>query len=467
MLAATILMTAGAIVTCGMRRMLVSRKARKKRIAENAEMNGENFYARQATINPPPRSPTQVGVRAESPPPLPQNGAPMVNGAQGSDKLPAFATFESKNAQSIDDDRMPLNSRTTTNTTGQFSGFSSDPSAAEPQRFGPPGRGNFAGRGGRGGGYGMVRDEYGNPMPPPNAFGGPPRQYSNDSGFSQGSRGRGRGGYPPMGYGRGGPMRPMRGGPGLGNGYGRDASPAAMGGMGGAMVGRSRSNPPPEYGHGYQQPRTADGLYDFDRKRSLDGAPGYPRDQSAPGYGRRPSPGPPSAPGAYGRRPSPGPPSAPGGYGRQPSPGLPSAPGAYGRRPSPGPPSAPGAYRGPSPGPPSAGGYGRGPSPGPPQAQNAYGYTPRQPSPGAGGFQKHRSVTPPPPIPTPYGPDGEVIGQAVEMDADTGSPSPVNGQAAHPPPQEIDGVLSGPPVANRQQHRESPMSLTSVYSSQE
>ena len=53
-LAATILIAASGIVSCAMRRTLVSRKARKRRIAENAEMNGENYYNRQAATGPVP-----------------------------------------------------------------------------------------------------------------------------------------------------------------------------------------------------------------------------------------------------------------------------------------------------------------------------------------------------------------------------------------------------------------------------
>ena len=68
-------------------------------------MNGENFYARQAA------------TRAESPPPLRMNGTPMVNGTTGGDKLPTFATFESKEAQAADEDRVPLNTRTPSNRT--------------------------------------------------------------------------------------------------------------------------------------------------------------------------------------------------------------------------------------------------------------------------------------------------------------------------------------------------------------
>src|SRR4051794_21071600 len=48
-LASTILITASGIITCAMRRTLVTRKARKKVIAANAEMNGENYYSRQNT----------------------------------------------------------------------------------------------------------------------------------------------------------------------------------------------------------------------------------------------------------------------------------------------------------------------------------------------------------------------------------------------------------------------------------
>lgn len=47
-LAATVLIAIAGIITCTMRRTLVSQKAMRKRIAENAEMNGANYYARQA-----------------------------------------------------------------------------------------------------------------------------------------------------------------------------------------------------------------------------------------------------------------------------------------------------------------------------------------------------------------------------------------------------------------------------------
>ena len=383
-LASTILILASSIITCAMRRTLVSRKARKKRIAENAEMNGENFYARQAA---PPKLAMD---RAESPPPLPSQSA--MSGGIGPDKLPTFATFDTKTGS--DDDRIPLNSRTPSEKTlpsapGSRGGYSDDGLT----RYGGPPRGQRGGpggiRGGRGG-YNGPRDEFGNPLPPSNAFGPmppagmrrdrsePPRlrnQYSDENMNFQAARGRGRGGFgPPRGYPRGGP----RGGPyGPGPGRGRGGYPRGGIPMGPVSGGwRQGQEPQPSgygYGNGYP-PQDRPGQYE------TPGPAGYGRSPSAPGYGRRPSPGPPSAPGGYGRRPSPGPPSAPGGYGRGPSPGPPSAPGeGYGQD-----------WRGPTPEPPM------------PMYQNE----------------------PSPPLPSgPHPVDEAMIGQAVEMDARHGSPS--------------------------------------------
>lgn len=425
-LASTILITAAGVVTCAMRRTLVSRKARKKRIAQNPEMNGENFYAHQAA------------ARAESPPPL--KDTPLVNGSSGADTLPAFTTLENKTPQVADEERIPLNSRTPSNRTVP----SSATRVGTDDGYSAPTRGGFASmRGGRGGGYDGPRDEYGNPLPPYNEFGPGPvtmrrdqseppmrRQYSNETMNSQGSRGRGRGGYPQRGYGRGGPYGPGRGGPGM-NSYGR-GGPA--GGYG----------PPPGYGNGNPYPQMARGPSD-----------GYMREQSAPGYGRRPSPGPPSAPGVYGRQPSPGPPSAPGGYGRR-SPGPPSAPGGYGRQPSPGPVSAPANFS-------------RRVSPGPPSAPGVYAaYGSREPSPGA--QRMRRAESPPPPLPIQHPIGSNIIGQAVEMDAYTGSPQ-MSPKFDRPMQlRDSDSDVQGL-VGLQQQHqpidRAASASVTSAYSSQE
>ena len=419
----------------------MSRKARKKRIAENAEMNGDNFYARQTA------PPVMAMDRAESPPPLANQ--PAMSGGLDDNKLPAFATFETKNAG--DDDRIPLNTRTISNKTVPSVPSSGGQSYSDDgfNRYGGSGRGGPNGmRGGRGGLYNGPRDEYGNPLPPSNAFGPMPldgrrrdmseppmrRQYSNETMNSQGSRGRRRGGNAPRGYGRGGPYGPGRGGPyggrggygpgrgGYGPGGGRGGVPMGVmaAGAGAGMMADEYGQgqgPPPGYANGYP-PEGRPGQYD-----GSGGPAGYGRSPSAPGYGRRPSPGPPSAPGGYGRQ-SPGPPSAPGGYGRQ-SPGPPSAPGGYGRR-SPGPPSAPGGYRGPSPG-----GYGRRPSPPQQTIPGGYGagslpggeyaYARQEAPPGQQPIQPYKGE-PSPPLPLQHPGEGEIIGQAIEMDARTGSP---------------------------------------------
>lgn len=462
-LAATILILASGIVTCAMRRTLVSRKARKKRIAENAEMNGENFYARQA---PPPVMPMD---RADSPPPL--TNQPAMSGGLNDNKLPAFATFETKSAS--DDDRVPLRSRTPSNKTVPSMPSSSGQAYPDDgfNRYGGPERGGPNGmRGGRGGRYNGPRDEYGNPLPPSNAFGPVPpagrrrdmseppmrRQYSDETINSQSSRGRARGGYGPRGYGRGGPYGPGRGGPGRGGygpgrggyapGNGRGGIPmgAMAAGVGAGMItneyGRGRGQgPPPGYANGYP-PEGRPGQYD-----GLGGPAGYGRSPSAPGYGRRPSPGPPSAPGGYGRQ-SPGPPSAPGGYGRQ----------------SPRPPSAPGGYRqGPSPG-----GYGADPLPG-----GDYAYARQEAPLNQQTIQPYRNE-PSPPLPLQHPGEGEIIGQAIEMDATTGSPGLASPQfprtqQLRDSDSDVQGLVGLQKQGVSKEHRESPLSLTSVYSGEQ
>ena len=226
-LASTILITASGVVTCAMRRTLVSRKARKKRIAENAEMSGENFYGRQ--------SQEAKMVSPILPPLTTQLKPPMVNGAPGSDNLPNFATYEA--SRRSDDERRPLNQRTPSSSRGNTMPRTdaSDPYGVPPVRSKSqqPATG--------------ARDEYGNPLPPSNAFGpmpGPigrqpsegrrnqslppaPGQYNRDNAFSPQRGGgygppRGRGGYPPRGgsYGPRGGYTGPQGPPGSSQGYG-------------------------------------------------------------------------------------------------------------------------------------------------------------------------------------------------------------------------------------------------------
>ncbi|KAH8802860.1 SUR7/PalI family-domain-containing protein [Xylogone sp. PMI_703] len=273
-LAATVLIAASGVVSCAMRRTLVSRKARKRRIAENAEMNGENFYARQNQTQITP-VPTATGAIVEV------------------DKSSSFATFEVAKPEPdrTSDERIPLTARTPSNphSTGSGSGGQND--SGMPDRYGGPPRPG----GPPGGPQGPPpRDQFGNPImpvPPPGAYGRP--GPNGDPSFAMNSRGRGgmgpggfrgRGGYPPNGrgggYGRGGfAPGPGRGGFGPGRGgYGP--------GPGGMRGGRT---PPPGYG----PPPAGRG---FDR-----GPPPGTHDQynqgpapqgPAPGYGlaREPSP---------------------------------------------------------------------------------------------------------------------------------------------------------------------------------
>ncbi|KAE8355150.1 SUR7/PalI family-domain-containing protein [Aspergillus coremiiformis] len=233
-LGATILLVSCGVVTCAMRRTLVSRKARKKRIAENAEMSGENFYNRQ----------NAAAAAAGLSDPKPLNGEakePFVTGSlPGSDTGPTFATFRTTTHES-DDDRTPLNSRTPPNGA-------SLPDRRYPTQVrnnGPP--------------YNSSRDELGNPLPPPGPHGPGPRmrpgpgdpalhnQYSDGSMAS-------RTGPPPPGFvprGRGG--YPVRGGYGRGTPYGGPRGPPP-GGRGGAMGsvrgGRGGYRGPVPFGHG-------------------------------------------------------------------------------------------------------------------------------------------------------------------------------------------------------------------------
>lgn len=267
-LAATILVALGTLVSCAMRRTVVNRKARKKRIAENAEMSGENFYNRQAKEATAPVSA--------------QPTMPVVSGANaGNDKLPAFASFEKK-IEDGSEERIPLTAR----------------SPSEP-RNGPMEVNNaeaaYNGPVGPGPRRAPSRDQFGNPInAPPDAYG--MRRPSVDSQRSRGRGGmapRGRGGYgAPRGgaYGGGYGPGPGRGGygpPGRG-GYGPPQGRGGYGppprGYGGPMMrGGGRPPPPPSYNAGPSGP--------YDQR-------GGPPPQDYDAYGaRRPSPGPPSAPG--------------------------------------------------------------------------------------------------------------------------------------------------------------------------
>lgn len=233
-LASTILITASGVVTCAMRRTLVSRKARKRRIAENAEMSGASFYARQAE-----ESKMMATVSTES-------RAPMVNGAPGADDLPTFATFTRRS-----EDRptngptppRPLSASSPVDGGRYYSGTRSRSSSRPRHDFAAP--------------LGASQPyEEQPPMPPV-----PPVQQAS----SRGAYGppRGRGNYPPRGAmssrgspnSRGPPPSPYGRGtyPPRGRG-GYPPGPAPPEGTAGVMIpaGMGR-RPPPGYGPQYPE----------------------------------------------------------------------------------------------------------------------------------------------------------------------------------------------------------------------
>lgn len=269
-LAATVLVAMSGLVSCAMRRTLVNRKARKKRIAENAEMSGENYYNRVGqTTTTAPLEPT----------------VPVVSGANGvgDNKLPVFATYEKQEDRSSDE-RVPLTARSPSDRSP--SNMPTEMSTPETMYNGPAGPRRAPS---------IPRDQFGNPMnPPQDAYG--MRRPSQES-----QRTRGRGGMPPGGYrGRGGYG-------GRGGGFGPYGPPP--GGRGGYG--------PPVRGGGYGPPQGRGGGYG-PPPRSITGGSTRGGRAPPPGYNSGPAPmdqrGPPGdAYAAYGARgQSPGPPSAPG-----------------------------------------------------------------------------------------------------------------------------------------------------------
>ena len=251
-LASTIMVALSGVVTCAMRRSLISRKNRRKKIAENAEMSGENFYNREAQNKP-----------FDFAPPLPMTTTTV---GAGTDALPAFATFEQKKKEDqTSEENIPLTQRSP----------SAGPGSNRVNDLSNPG--DMAAMDARA--TSPSHDRYGNPLNGPQDGYGVRRGPSSESMRSRGSGYRGgRGGYGRGGYDMyGAPMRgrggygppPGRGGYGMrGRGGGLSAPPRGAYGPGPMRGGRS---PPPGYGG------------QFDRRPSPVEAYGA--------YGRQPSDG--------------------------------------------------------------------------------------------------------------------------------------------------------------------------------
>lgn len=281
---------------------MVSRKARKKRIAENEDMNGSTYYAMKSEIPMTKPPPSEVGyARAESPPPIDYS---QPNGVATYDNSTSpYSADPYARSTRPEDDRTPLNRR--------------DPSlrSASTGRGDPPGT-TMINSSPRtrdddpmdamspvdGAYYGPSdsRRMRGGPAPPYGPGRGDPRFYGRGRGGPRGGGyyGPQRGGYPP----RGGPRGGMRGGPPPG--FNPRGGPSMRGrppppGYGGAYArspstGRSPARSPDNYG---PPPMTYDGQSPVEPgqdRQWLEQDP-YAYQQSSPneGYGydnRQPSP---------------------------------------------------------------------------------------------------------------------------------------------------------------------------------
>ncbi|RFU81880.1 hypothetical protein TARUN_318 [Trichoderma arundinaceum] len=233
-IAATVLVFLSGLVSCAMRRTLVSRKDRKRRIAENAEMSGENYYNRE---NQAPKASFAMTT---------QPTVPVVSGGNGTqDNLPAFATYGSQRDDQASDERIPLTQR----TTSERSSNGRQPTAVDMAAV----AGSEIGSAYSGPQRSASQDPYGNYADvPPNTYGAAGQPY--DPRMNRGPTRRET--DPVNGYrgGRGGYGPPMRGR----GGYG----PPGRGGYGPRGGGRGGYGPPPRAGYGgpyYNMPRGGGG----------------------------------------------------------------------------------------------------------------------------------------------------------------------------------------------------------------
>ncbi|KAM0356074.1 hypothetical protein ACHAPU_000468 [Fusarium lateritium] len=234
-LAATILVGMSGLVTCAMRRTLISRKDRQKRIDGNAEMSGENFYNR----NGQDKAVAEPGITR-------QPTVPSVSGGNGiHDNLPSFATFEQKNRSAqASEEVIPLTHRTTSNRSpapineasgvGEVGVFNGAPQRqGSRDHFGNPI-------------VGAPVDPYANRRGPSPSMSNRGRGNGSTGGYRGGRGGYGRGGYDNYGApmrGRGGYGQPGRGGYGPRGGRGGYGPPGRGAYGAGAMGGGPNSSP--------------------------------------------------------------------------------------------------------------------------------------------------------------------------------------------------------------------------------
>lgn len=235
-LAATVLVLLSGLVSCAMRRTLTNRKSNKERIAQNAEMSGENYYNRQE------QQKTSFGMSTTS-----QPAVPTISGGSGNDSLPVFASYEAQNRdEKTSDDRLPLTQRTPSErsphamhaTPNDMANAAAVGVMNHPQRSASQDRyGNNAGG---------SPDAYGAPKGPPYDRMNRGGRQGPDPAFGYGG---GRGGHGPPMRGRGGYGPPARGGYGPRGGRGGYGPPPPRNGYapGAMMRNRGPSPSPSDY----------------------------------------------------------------------------------------------------------------------------------------------------------------------------------------------------------------------------
>ncbi|CAK7202504.1 regulator of ime2 [Sporothrix eucalyptigena] len=283
-LAAVILIGLSSIVSCAMRRTLVSRKSRQRRIAANAEMSGENFYNRQAQTSAAVAAANANDAMAESQATIPRQPALPQLGGPGSN----IDSFEKKDDNSSDE-QIPLTSQSALSSNrysqqrNQFGGSSPEIMMSGAGGAGQPPNGPIR------------RDAYGNPLPYSDSVSPPPQEYGMRRGPSvermnnMSPTQRGRGGGPGYRGGRGGGPGPY--GPQGRGGYGGYGPPPGGRGGYGPPPGRGGYGGPPPNGRGRGGYGGRGGYPGPGRGRTP--PPGYRYDQAGPyGGGMRGSPGP-------------------------------------------------------------------------------------------------------------------------------------------------------------------------------
>lgn len=268
--ASTVMVGLSGLFICAMRRTLISRKDRKRRIGENAEMSGENYYNREAQKD------AIAGSR--------QPTMPSVTGANGTgDALPTFASFEDEKP----DERIPLTQRSPSERSAHLA------------RAGTGSPVNTLGEPVRASSVPLGSDQYGNPMGPSaheysalrrgqssDALNGGSRGATGAPGY-RGVRGSFNGGAAYAGAGRGGYGQQSRGAYGPRGGYGAPrGGPVAMRGApyqnyGGYDRRGSPSNAYGGYGQGPTDPYNTANPYSSYTSE-------YPRAESPPSMTSQP-----------------------------------------------------------------------------------------------------------------------------------------------------------------------------------